>query len=385
MLKGRTPLGWLQLNHNKTRLVVSCAGVGFAVVLVFMQLGFMNMLFDATVLLHTKLNADVVLLDVEAKDMNQTGSFSRRRLVQALGVEGVKDAEALYIGTTNWVKPSNGESGQLLTLAVQPDFFAFNDPEVQNQLPLLRLQGSFLFDRGSRGDYSDFISSIASDDAPVVEINETQVSPVGTFRFGASFSTEAIAIMSTESYFALQASDTPATVNVGLVHVQPGYDARDVARRIEAATGAEVKAMTMEDFIALSRSRIAEESPVSIVFTFGSIVGLFVGAIIVIQVLSSDVQDHLGEYATFKAMGFTNRHLLGIVYEQSTILTFFGFLPALGLSYLLYWIVGMAVSMNMTMTVDRIAFVFALTVVMCAVSGTIAMRRIYRADPADVF
>lgn len=56
MLNGRTPLGFLQLTHNKTRFVVACAGVGFAVVLVFMQLGFMNMLFDATVQIHKRFN-----------------------------------------------------------------------------------------------------------------------------------------------------------------------------------------------------------------------------------------------------------------------------------------------------------------------------------------
>ncbi|MES2813663.1 MAG: FtsX-like permease family protein [Pseudomonadota bacterium] len=113
--------------------------------------------------------------------------------------------------------------------------------------------------------------------------------------------------------------------------------------------------------------------------------GLFVGAIIVVQILSSDVQDHLGEYATFKAIGFTNRYLLGIVYEQSAILTVFGFVPALLLSLLLYRVVGMSVSMDMIMTVDRVALVFVLTALMCAIAGTIAMRRVYSADPAEVF
>jgi putative ABC transport system permease protein len=143
--------------------------------------------------------------------------------------------------------------------------------------------------------------------------------------------------------------------------------------------------MTMMDFVAFSRNMIARDSPIAMIFTFGSIVGLIVGAIIVIQILSSDVQDHLGEYATFKAMGFANGYLLRIVYEQSAILTFAGFLPALGLSFALYEFVGGLVSMDMSMTNDRIMTVFALTAAMCAVSGTIAMRRVFSADPADVF
>ncbi len=76
---------------------------------------------------------------------------------------------------------------------------------------------------------------------------------------------------------------------------------------------------------------------------------------------------------------------MGIVYEQSAILTLAGFLPGLLLSLLLYNVVGAAVAMDMVMTMDRVILVFLLTALMCAVAGTIAMRRIYSADPAEVF
>jgi putative ABC transport system permease protein len=114
-------------------------------------------------------------------------------------------------------------------------------------------------------------------------------------------------------------------------------------------------------------------------------VGLFVGAVIVVQILTSDVQDHLAEYATFKAIGFKNSYLLSIVYEQSAILTIAGFLPSLLLSLLLYQLVGAAVSMDIHMTWQRVGLVFVLTAAMCAIAGTIAMRRVYSADPAEVF
>jgi putative ABC transport system permease protein len=385
MLKGRTPLGWLQLVHNKTRFIVACAGVGFAVVLVFMQLGFMNMLFDTTVLLHKKFQADVVLLSVEAEGMNETGSFSRRRLVQALGVPGVADAESVYIGSLNWTKPSGSQTGQILMLAVQPDYPSFNDPEVRRQLPSLHLAGSFLFDRGARGDYNAFLGKFDAGDRPQAEINQVKVSAIGTFAFGSSFATEAIAITSAETFLTLDKSRDPGVINMGLIQIAPGYEPVDVAERITRALGDEVQAMTMPRFIELSRNRLAVDSPIATVFSFGAIVGLAVGAIIVVQILSSDVQDHLGEYATFKAMGFTNSYLLGVVYEQSAILTVFGFIPAYLLSLLLYVVVGGLVDMDMTMTVARTFQVFGLNVLMCAVSGTIAMRRVYRADPADVF
>jgi putative ABC transport system permease protein len=385
VFKGRTPLGWLQLLHNKTRFVVAVAGVGFAVVLVFMQLGFMNMLFDTTVMLHKKFDAEVVILSTEAKDMSSLGSFSRRRLAQAMGVAGVADTDALYVSTMSWTKPSNGEKGTIMMLATDPGFKAYKDPLLTAQMPSLNRTGTFLFDRGSRGDYSDFLAKIDLHQEPSVEIAGKRIAPVGTFAFGASFATEAIGITSSQTFMALTPNSDPRVVNVGLIKVADGYEPADIVARLNALGGSEVRAMSMADFITLSRSRLSSDSPIAIIFTFGAIVGLVVGAIIVMQILSSDVQDHLGEYATFKAMGFTNGHLLSVVYEQSVILTIVGFVPAFLISIGLYALVGQLVAMDLTMTLSRAVQVFAMTASMCAIAGTIAMRRVYSADPADVF
>ncbi|MBD0336651.1 MAG: ABC transporter, partial [Cyanobacteria bacterium Co-bin13] len=37
------------------------------------------------------------------------------------------------------------------------------------------------------------------------------------------------------------------------------------------------------------------------------------------------------------------------------------------------------------MKLDRAITVLVLTIVMCAGSGTVAMRKLYSADPADIF
>jgi putative ABC transport system permease protein len=387
MLKGRTPLGFLQLTHNKTRFAVACAGVGFAVVLVFMQLGFMNMLFDATVQIHKRFKADLVVMSSEAQGIiPDSGSFSRRRLLQASGLEGIEGWAEVYQASLGWTKPSTGEVGNIVVFGVPTNTQVFVDSELQAKLQLLKVPNSFLLDEGSRGDFSTFFARIKSGAKPTAKIANQTNTAVGTFRFGASFGTEAIAIVSSETFLSLTPQRQPGVINMGLLRVAPGVDPSKIVESISAAMGvSEVKVMTMADFIEVTRSLLRKNSPISTVFTFGVIVGLIVGAIIVIQILSSDVQDHLSEYATFKAMGFTNSYLLRIVYEQSAILTLFGFIPASLLSLMLYRIVGAAVSMDMVMTGSRIALVFSLTVVMCMLSGTVAMRRIFAADPAEVF
>ncbi|GAB5467886.1 MAG: ABC transporter permease DevC [Rhodospirillales bacterium] len=386
MLRGRTPLGWLQLVHHKGRFAMAIAGVAFAGSLVFMQLGFLNMLLDTTVTIHKQLDAEVVVMSRDGRDMANPGSFPRRRLLQALGVEGVTDAEALYLSSMSWIRPDDGETGNVLVMALRPDFSGFVDPDVATRLPELTVPGSLLFDRRSRGDYAAFIARIAAGQRPQTEIAGKRVTVEGSFAFGSSFATEAIVIASGETLSLLDESHAPGSVSLGLVQVAPDADPEAVVAALNALfADGETLARTMEDFIAYSRARLADDSPVSIVFSFGAVMGLLVGTVIVVQILSTDVQDHLAEYATFKAMGFTTGRLLGVVYEQSAILTVCGFLPGLALSFACYELLSSQLAMDMTMTWERILLVLGLTVAMCALSGSLALRRVVAADPAEVF
>jgi putative ABC transport system permease protein len=129
----------------------------------------------------------------------------------------------------------------------------------------------------------------------------------------------------------------------------------------------------------------ASGTPIGFVFTFGVIMGLVVGMIIVYQILFAEIADHLKEYATLKAMGYGNRYLAGVVLMQAAILAAVGFVPAVGLCTWLYAIAGRATGLPMTLAPARAALVFALTLVMCWASALLAIRKLRAADPADVF
>lgn len=390
ILRGRTPLGWKQLVHAKGRLAIATAGVAFAVLLIFMQLGFMNMLFDSTVAIHRQLDADVVLVSSTSRDFANPGTFPRARLLQALGVPGVADAEALYVTSREWIKQSEkdrGERGQMLVLGVRPDFRAFRDPEITAKQHLLIETGAALFDRQTRGNYSAFREAIERGDRPQTELGGRTVTLVDTMQIGSSFGVEGVLIVSDQSFFEFAINRVPSAPSVGLVKVRPGHDAQEVASAIRARFGSfdDTMVMSMPAFIEHSKGRIQRDSPISFVFTFGAVIGMIVGVVIVVEILSADVHDHLAEYATFKAMGFTNRALLGVVFEQSLILSVAGFVPGLAATLGLYAAVRAALTMPIGMTAERLVAVFGLAVAMCVISGAIAMRRVRNADPADVF
>ena len=113
--------------------------------------------------------------------------------------------------------------------------------------------------------------------------------------------------------------------------------------------------------------------------------GFVVGVVIVYQVLSTDVNAHLAEYATFKAMGYRNSYLLGVVFEEAIILAALGFVPSVAIALGLYRLTAAATALPLSLPVARALWVLVLTIVMCGLSGAIATRRLQSADPADIF
>lgn len=384
-MRGRTALGWIQLVHQPGRFAMALAGVAVAVMLVFMQLGFMNMVFDTTVMVHRLLNADLVLVSPVVRDVAAAGTIPRRRLIQALGVDGVADGEALYSMTREWVKP-DGERGTLLLLGVRPDFDAFTDPAITRAQPLLAQPGTILLDAGARGDYRAVLAGLEAGRDWTTEMGGRRVTVVGQFRLGSSFGNEGLLIASDDTFQALATNRDPGAPNIGLLRLSPGADPQVVKARIAAVLDpADTRVMTREEFVQRTRGYMARNSPIVIVFSFGLVVGLIVGAMVVAQILTADVQEHMAEYATFRAMGFSSGRILSIVYEQSAILAAIGFPAGLVLALVLYQVIRIAVSMPIAMPVERVVYVLFATFAMCALAGTLATRRARRVDPAEVF
>ncbi|MFY7960097.1 MAG: ABC transporter permease DevC [Elsteraceae bacterium] len=382
----RTPLGWLQLSHNKGRLALAMAGVGFATLLVFMQLGFMGALFESSVRMHRGLKADLVLTSSVSRQFEALGSLPRRRLLQALEVEGVADGAALHYGSIDWIHPTTQKRARFGVFGVEAESDVFVDPEISSQLWRLKAPNSVLFDREARGDWSEALRRLDAGEALSVELSGRRASVEGTFRFGATFGVDGMMIASASTWLAFAPARPAGVISLALLTVTPGSDPSQVRDALRARLPSDdTKVMTYEEFIENDLRFLREDSPVSTIFTFGVVIGLLVGAAIVYQLLATDVADHLVEYATFKAMGFSHRYLLSVVMEQAAILTLLGFLPGLACALLLYQALGALTALPIAMPAERLLIVFALTFLTCCLSGALATRRLAAVDPADVF
>lgn len=384
-LQRRTFLGWLQLRHDRGRLVVALAGIAFADVLIFTQLGFRAALYDSNTRLNRVLRNDLVLLSPRAQNLQNLATFPRRRLLQARDVPGVADAQGVYLSTLTWRNPQSRRNATVQVLGFDPDAVVLDLPGVQARQPLLKLPDTVLFDRGARGPYGAVISRIDRGETVTAEVDRRTLTLAGTFRLGASFGADATLLASDQTFLRLFPRRDPGSVSLGLLTLAPGADAEAVALRLRRHLPPDVTVLTAAGYVAFEQAYWQRASPIGVIFGLGTAMAFVVGVVIVYQVLSTDVNAHLQEYATFRAMGFRPRWLLLVVFEQSLVLATLGFIPGAVLPIGLYALAAQATALPIAMNASRAAFVFALTLLMCIASGAIATRRLQAADPAELF
>lgn len=380
------PLAWLQITREKLRMAVALLGVAFAVVLIFMQLGFREALFDSAVRYHGSFDYDIALFSKKSNFIVQPEQFSRRRLYQVLGMPGVTDVKSVYVGQGVWRNPAaRDETRSIYVVGFDPSERVFKLPEVEAASELLRMPDYVIYDRTSRPEYGP-VPEIFERDGPFeTEIGTRSVNVVGLFELGTSFGIDAAVITSDLNFMRIFPHRSPGLIDIGLISLAEGADVGAVRDAIRAELPRDVHVYTREDFIRAEVAYWNGNTPIGFVFAFGTVIGIVVGAIIVYQILFSDVSDHLQEYATLKAMGYTDGYLFKVVLQEAAILAVLGFLPGLLVCLVLYQLAGDATSLPIRMTWERGVMVLGLTVGMCCVSGAMALRKVRSADPADVF
>ena len=381
----KIPLGWMQLKHQKLRFAVALAGIAFAVVLIMMQLGFRAALFESAVRYHERMRYDIALFSNESAFLVEPRPFSIRRLYQVLGVEGVESVSPVYIAQSSWKNPYSHEYRSVFTVGIDPADSVLDAPGVGENLAQIRRQDVVLFDALSRPEYGPIAERFQAGERIITEVNERQIEIGGIFRMGPSFGIDATILTSDTNFLRMFPGRPRTQISLGLVHLEPGVDVDATRARLSAVLPDEVLVMTRREFVAREKAYWNSTTPIGYVFGFGAIMGFVVGAIIVYQILFADVSEHLPEYATLKAMGYSNRSVSSVVIQQAIILALLGYLPGVAVTLFLYRAAGAATHLPMYLTLERGLVVLGLTLAMCTLSGLSALRKVRSLDPAEIF
>ncbi|MEH1804082.1 MAG: ABC transporter permease DevC [Nostoc sp.] len=381
----KIPLSWLQLTREKTRLAVALAGIAFADILMFMQLGFRDALYYSNVRFHNSLQGDIVLINSQSNAILAMRSFSQRRLYKALELPAVQSVHPIYLDFTIWKNPVTGRPRSILIFGMNPETNLVNLPGVQENLDKLKLPDVVLFDRSSRVEYGPIAANYDQGKPVTAEVRRRRIKVGGLFTLGASFGADGNLITSDLNFFRIFNNRQKGLIDIGLIRLKPGVDANVVAQQLRKYLPNEVNVLTKQEFIDFERSYWANSTAIGFIFTLGTVMGFIVGTVIVYQILYTEVADHLAEYATLKAIGYTQNYLLTVILQEALLLAVLGYFPGIVFALFMYNSARNATLLPVFMSFDRAAMVLILTMLMCIISGAIAVRKLRSADPADIF
>ncbi|HEX7378444.1 MAG TPA: ABC transporter permease DevC [Pirellulales bacterium] len=393
----RTPLAWLNLTHAPRRLLLAAAGVGVAMLLMCVELSIYGALLENSVAVIEHLQGELFIVSKARYSIAVKETFSHRRLAQARSCPAVAGASPLYIEThrSNFKCPNEGkaDSPPIRVLAFNPDEPVFNFPRVEQCRVELRLPRRALFDRRSKTEeYGDIVKGRR------IEVAGRRLTVIDFFSLGSDFANDGNLITSDLTFrrlFPLPGGVDPLDlVDVGVVRLKSTRK-RDIlaAQRqlVElfpqnaAGEPADVRVLTKHEFIEREKNFWKHSTPIGFVFRLGVAMGFVVGLVLCYQVLSSDVHDHLRQFATLKAMGYANGYFVFVVFLESLILSLFGFFWSVPLSVVLGKVLGHLTHLQVRVTWATALMVLVMGAAMCACSGCLAVRRVMRLNPAELF
>jgi len=359
---------------------LAIGGILVAILLMFLQIGFYMSVPRGGLLFYDVMNFDLMLTSSAYVFEAQPMSFPRRRLFQALATPEVVRAVPVYHGSGRWLNSEGGLARDVFVIGYNPDDPVFKVPELKRHQDLLRQPDTILIDASSRFEFGKL------EVGRRVEIQQRAVTIGGIYHLGSGFVGLGVAVVSDINFTRIFPEQGGLSdINLGLLTLRPGAEPDAAAARLRAILPADAQVFTRKELTDHEVNHWVTNTSTGLIFGFGVIVAVIVGLVILNQTLSTQITRQLPQYATLKAMGYTDRQLGGIVVAIATILSTVSYIPAFLISIVIYWIIRQATPLPIEMTLARMLTVLAIAWVMSAMSALISLRILRRADPVELF
>jgi putative ABC transport system permease protein len=398
--------------------------MALAVVMVLLQLGFLEAVRITAAVNYDQLDFDVVVLSPQFEQFYGPGSFPPKRLPQARAVPGVAAARPLWTRMNLWRCPpypstdrlpgatTAGEASRetsneaqsalarwwlgskrprplqrraLLVIGFDPDDDAFREPirgQIKSAGPQLRETGRVLLNDRSNPDFG-------WDSYPQFdgwELGSMKVEVIGPFSLTRSFGADG-AVLCTDvnfaHFFGMTAEAAP--VNFGLISLSPGASPSAVADQLRRALPSDVQVLTRQELYDRENEYWVGQTATGKIFSFGVLLTMVVAAVVVYQALSNDIRDHLSEYGTLKAIGYSDLYLARVIQTQALIYAAACFPPAVALAVVAYRATETLASVPMELTGRNVLTALVVIVGSSQLAGILSLRKLRRADPAELF
>jgi putative ABC transport system permease protein len=330
-------------------------------------------------LFYDHMRFDLLVVSNKYVFQMESGRFPRQQLDEVAKNPKVAGVAPFFLAGAKWQDPAGGVRADVTVLGVNPRDTVFDVADIERQRGLLQRPNTVLVDSQTRAIFGPLTVG------RVVEIAGEKVTIGGQYVLGTGFLGLGIALAGEETFFRLFPMLPRGTVNLGLVTLKPGADPDGVARELRAILSNDTQIFTRPELTAHEVAFWTTRTATGLIFGSGLVVAVIVGIMVLYQNLATQITRHLPQFATLKAIGYSNRVLDGIVLVQSLLLTVIAFLPAFAAALGVYWIIRTQTLLPATMSETELGGVFVITLFMSAISAFISLGRLRRADPAEVF
>jgi putative ABC transport system permease protein len=408
----RTPLASKNLSHNLPRTVVSIGGVTLAIVLMFMQLGFLGAVGDTATVVYQRMPMDLVVRSPDYLHLFEPAAVDDGLRRDLAGLAEVGQVLPLDTTLAAWYNPRGGETRSIAVLGVDPEHPAVRTGELAEKLERLTSDAFVLVDRESGPEFVPDAYRPPTVDAAQppaggvinaaaekvfgpqhigarAEVNGREVRIVETFELGTGLAAAGAMVTSRSGFRRLMRGQHDERTSLLLIRSTAGVPLERtraaVRRRLDMLGHSALPVLTRREALRSETWRWYFETPIGLIFWMGVGLAVVVGSVICYMVLAAEVLANLAEYATLKAIGYSNRYMAGVLLRQSLLIAALAYLPAVVISLLLYAITGELADIPIRMTPGRLVLVAVLSMLMCTVAGSVALRKLAKAEPASLF
>jgi putative ABC transport system permease protein len=378
-------IGWSQLSHGRTRMVVALCGVSVIVAMILTVLSLKDAVIDSTLQVPKSLKGDVIILSARTQTILRPAPFPRRFLDRLHGIDGVAAVSSVAIENARWINPETRQEHPIRVFGLDLEFDVIALPGIDPNEPQLKLKDTVIFDASSRPKFGPVAKQFKSGKGFSTEINGRRVDVCGLTYAGVSIASDGNLFTTHANFQRLFPNLGSSKSHIGVMRLANAESQADLVRQVREMLGTEARVLTRGEMLEAERTYMKVNDPVDDIMGMIASVAFFVGMIIVYQILYTDVVNHLPQFATLKAIGFTGVFLLGIIISEGVILSLLGFWPGLIMAHGLAWLAQEATLLPVSITISNTIGVLLAAVVMCVLAASIAVRKITQAEPASVF
>jgi putative ABC transport system permease protein len=375
------------LTGDKVKYLGIIAGITFAALLIAQQASIgCGLLLRTTSTIQDIADVDIFVMDPDVEFIDELKPLTENDLYRVQGVPGVAWAVRFYKGQGR-LKLGDGLYQQVIVLGLDDATLVGAPREmVLGELANLREPDAVVIDEaGYKYLWPDEPLRLGR----VLEMNDHRAVIAGVCKASDTFQT--FPIFYTRYHQAVRfVPQERRVMSAILVQAQEGADRHEVCRRIEERTRQKagrpgLKGLTREEFIWATISYFMRRTGIIMNFSITVGLGFIVGTAIAGQTFYSFTLENLNQFGSLKAMGLSNRRIVGMVLFQALVVGLIGYGLGVGLAAAFGEVVPRFTRLAFYMPWQVLLVTAGAVAVIVTLSSLVSIRKVLVLEPAVVF